>query len=326
MGGSALCLLTFCVPRIDSVFAFQCQVDTGAILKPEVLMNSKHSWRAVRMTVVLTLATATGGLAQTSMPTQFSGVIHDYSPSTTVTPMGPWEMRGTWVLTVDGQSGKGDFSAALTMELSDYTRNPSNVDSVSGADSRMQHTHNITIQGGTVTQIATGGFELTGPVSITKDGSPAPLAASTLSVSITGGKTVEFSNITLQFQGGAPVHFGPQSIHGVVVSPKPGCQQDAAPVLATVTDSSYGAVLSGKGTILVWGQGFSQSGGNTLVFQRSGYLDVAFNVTDGLYYWDLAAGQINASLGGLLAPGTWTLTVHSACSSTPSNSLSVTIN
>jgi hypothetical protein len=286
-------------------------------------MKSKHFWRVVRTAVVLALATATGVLAQS--PTQFSGVIHDYSPATTVTPTGPWEMRGLWALTLDGQSGAGDFSAALTMELSDYTRNSSNVDGTPGADSRLQHTHHIAIRGGKVTQIATGGFELTGPASITKDGSPAPFAASTLSVSITGGKTVQFSNITLQFQGGAPVHFGSQPIHGVVSSPKPGCQQDTAPVLAAVTDSNYGGTLSGSGTIVVWGQGFSQSGGNTLIFQRSGYQDVAFSENDDLYYWDLAPGQINASLGGQLVSGPWTLTVHSACSSTPSNSLSVTI-
>jgi hypothetical protein len=273
----------------------------------------------------LMLALATRVLAQTPTPTQFSGVIHDYSPATTVMPMGSWEMRGTWTLTLDG-AGKGNFSAALTMELSDYTRNSSNIDSTSGATSRMQHTHHVTIQGGTVTQVPTGGFELTGPASITKDGSPAPLAASTLSVTIAGGTTVEFSNITLQFQGGAPVHFGPQAIHGVVTSPTSSCSQNTVPVLAAVTNSTYGPTLSGTGTILVWGQGFSPAGGNTLVFQRSGSQNVAFSETDGLYFWDFAAGQINASLGGLVAPGSWTLTVQSPCSTTPSNGLTVTIN
>jgi hypothetical protein len=282
-------------------------------------MKSKHFWFA------LTLATASAALAQTSTPTTFSGVIEDYSPSTTVTPTGPWEMRGPWTLTIDGQSGKGDFTAAITMELSDYTRNSANVDSGSGSSSRMQHTHNIAITGGTITQIDTGGMQLTGPVSITKDGSPAPLAASTLTVSITGGKIIEYSNMTLQFQGGAPVHFGSQLIHGVVVSPKPGCVQDTAPVLAAVTDSNYGPTLSANGTIVLWGQGFSESGGNTVLFQRSGYQDVEYSENDGLYYWDNATDQVNASLGGLLASGTWTAIVHSACSATPSNSVSVTI-
>jgi hypothetical protein len=274
---------------------------------------------------VLMLAVATGLLSQTSTPTQFSGVINDFSPSTT-SPTGPWEMRGVWTLTLDGQSGQGSFSAALTMELSDYTRSPSNIDATSGADSRMQHTHHITIQSGMVKQIATGGFQLTGPVSITKDGSPAPLAASTLSVTITGGSTVQFSDITLQFQGGAPVHFGSQLIHGVVTGPKPNCPLDTAPVLSEVTDGGNGSTLSGQGTILVLGQGFTPSGGNALIFQRSGYQSVVLSETDGLYFWDFAPGQINASPGRLLAPGSWTLTVQSACSGTPSNSLSVTIN
>lgn len=105
-----------------------------------------------------------------------------------------------------------------------------------------------------------------------------------------------------------------------------GCPLDTAPVLAAVTDSNYNATLSGKGTISVWGQGFTSSGGNTLVFQRAGYTDAVFSETNGSSFWDFSPTQINASLGGLLAPGAWNLTVHSACSATPSNSISVTIN
>ena len=105
------------------------------------------------------------------------------------------------------------------MELSDYTRNPSNIDATTGSTSRMQHTHHIEIVGGTVTQIPTGGFAVTGPASVTKDGSPAPFAASTLTVTINGGTSVGFSNITLTFAGGATGHFGSQLIHGVVGSP-----------------------------------------------------------------------------------------------------------
>src|SRR5271170_974286 len=92
----------------------------------------------------LTLAVATGALAQTPLPTQFSGVINDYTPSTS-SPTGPWEMRGPWSLTLNGASGTADFTATLTMELSDYTRNPSNIDATTGAASRGQHTHHIEI-------------------------------------------------------------------------------------------------------------------------------------------------------------------------------------
>lgn len=75
------------------------------------------------------------------------------------------------------------------------------------------------IKGGTVTPI-TGGFEVSGPVTITKDGSPAPFSPSELHVDITGGTSVEFSNIRLMFLGdpitSATIHFGTQAIHGVV--------------------------------------------------------------------------------------------------------------
>ena len=215
-------------------------------------MKSKTFWRAGRNNGVLMLAITTGILAQTPLPTQFSGVINDYSPSTTVTPMGPWEMRGPWTLTLNGASGTADFSATLTMELSDYTRNSVNVDTTSGSTSRMQHTHHIAIQGGTVTQIPTGGFQLSGPASVTKDGSPAPFAASTLTVTITGGTSVGFSNITLQFAGGAPVHFGSQLIHGVVGSPitfgtGPGTTTAVVTPL-TLTTSQASVVLDASGS------------------------------------------------------------------------------
>lgn len=219
-------------------------------------MNSQTFWRAVCYAGILVLPVTTNVLAQTPLPTQFSGVINDFSPATTVTPMGPWEMRGPWTLTLNGASDIGDFTATLTMELSDYTRNSSNIDTTTGADARMQHTHHITIVGGTVTQIPTGGFQLNGPVSITKDGSPAPLAASTLSVSITGGTSVGFSNITLAFSGGATVHFGSQLIHGVVASPiTAGTVSGPAPgttsavvTPVTLTTSAPSVVLDASGS------------------------------------------------------------------------------
>lgn len=201
------------------------------------------------------LAIATSALAQTPAPTQFSGVINDYSPSTSM-PMGPWEMRGPWTLTLNQDPSKADFTATLTMELSDYTRNASNIDSTSPTTGRMQHTHHIAIVAGSIKQLDSGGFELSGPVTITKDGSPAPLAASTLTVDITGGKSVGFSNITLQFLGGATVHFGPQLIHGVVSSPitagaagppTPGTTT-AFVTPSTLTTSAASVVLDGSGS------------------------------------------------------------------------------
>ena len=67
--------------------------------------------------VAVALATGIGVLAQS--PTQFVGLINDYGPNS-VTPTGPWEVRGAWLLTLKGDSGTADFSAELTMERSDY--------------------------------------------------------------------------------------------------------------------------------------------------------------------------------------------------------------
>lgn len=225
-------------------------------------MKSKTCWVRGRMAVVLMLAMTAGARAQTPTPTQFSGVINDYSPSTTVTPMGPWEMRGPWTLTLNQDASQADFSATLTMELSDYTRNTSNIDTTSGTSGRMQHTHHIAIKAGTVTQISTGGFELSGAVTITKDGSPAPLKASTLSVSITGGTNVGFSNITLQFEGGATVHFGPQLIHGVVSSPitaGPGVGPTPGTTTAFLTPAS---LTTNQASIVLDGSGSTSASGS----------------------------------------------------------------
>lgn len=175
-------------------------------------MKSKGLSWAVCVIAVLALAAVTiGALADPRTPTHFSGVINDYTP--VVGSVGPWEVRGPWTLTLDGDSGKADFSAAVTMELSDFSLSGSNI----SASARMQHTHHIAVDGGTATAI-TGGFEVTGPLMLTKDGGPAPasLQGSTLVIDVTGGTLVEFSNITLKFENGAANHFGSQPIHGVV--------------------------------------------------------------------------------------------------------------
>jgi hypothetical protein len=173
-------------------------------------MNGKTAWRMARLALMLALGIGT--MAQDPAPRYFRGVINDYSPAS-VTPSGPWEIRGPWSMRLNRDRSKADFSVALTMELSDYSRTPANINT---AGSRMQHTHHITMEDGMVTPLSTGGFQVTGPAAITKDGGPVPFGASTLTVTITGGTNVEFSNITLVFDGGAPVHFGAQAIHGVV--------------------------------------------------------------------------------------------------------------
>lgn len=175
-------------------------------------MKGKIWLRAVLcIFAALGLAIAIRAIADSRTPTHFSGVINDYTPVVGTT--GPWEVRGPWSLTLHPESNTADFSAAITMELSDFSLTSTDI----SASARMQHTHNLTVVGGTVAPI-TGGFAVTGPVTITKDGGPAPAAiqGSSLVIDVTGGTLVEFSDIALTFQDGAINHFGGQPLHGVV--------------------------------------------------------------------------------------------------------------
>ncbi|MFZ0964270.1 MAG: hypothetical protein WAO35_25685 [Terriglobia bacterium] len=158
-------------------------------------------------------------------PMHFSGVINDFTPITAGTS--PWELHGPWSLTLDRESQTAKFSAALTMELSDFGQTVTNVNAVA----RSQHTHHITMTTDTVvynptdcptaslgTPPYTARIEVTGTANIEANGSQAPFGPSPLQVCIAGGSQVEFSNITLVFTGtsGATGHFGSQAIHGVV--------------------------------------------------------------------------------------------------------------
>jgi hypothetical protein len=176
-------------------------------------MKRRILFRTVRITAVFVLAAAAAlaSFANWQTPTHFSGLINDYTAVAGGT--GPWEVRGPWNLQLNEQSGTADFSAAVTMELSDFSLSGSNI----SASARMQHTHHITVEGGRVAPI-TGGFEVTGPVTITKDGGPAPTAiqGSNIVIDVIGGTLVKFSNITLTFENGAATHFGSEPLHGVV--------------------------------------------------------------------------------------------------------------
>lgn len=195
-------------------------------------MKCKSVWWPVRFAAILVLGLGAGALAQAPTPVQFSGFVSDYSPSN-VTPPGPWEIRGQWSLQLTGQSGTASFSAALTMETSDYGITEGIV-SVNDPATRGPHTHHITMTDATVTSDTSvcpanslpttgSGLVVSGPVRVTANGSPGPFEAkgpSMLQVCITGGSEVKFSNITLKFAGPATGHFGAQPIHGVVLEAK----------------------------------------------------------------------------------------------------------
>jgi hypothetical protein len=98
-----------------------------------------------------------------------------------------------------------------------------------------------------------------------------------------------------------------------------------APLVNAVTNQNYQSTIHTTDYLIVWGNGFSVTGGNTLQFTRAGYTDVWMYETDGHYFWDLSYGQINAELAARLAPGQWTLYVRNPYDGTPSTPFTVTI-
>jgi hypothetical protein len=145
-------------------------------------------------------------------PTQvtLTGEINDH----TTPPLGSWEIHGVWTMNVRGNSGKADFTAALTMERSDYwllsAANPSD------PAARSPHTHHVSVNDGLVSVIAKG-FRVSGPATVTGNGGTPPFGtSSTLQVDVTGAELVTYSNIALTFGGDALNHFGGNPIAGVV--------------------------------------------------------------------------------------------------------------
>jgi hypothetical protein len=163
--------------------------------------------------VVLALAVSVVSAARAEGPIHLTGVINGFSPAT-VNPVGPWEVHGTWSLTVNPYSRFADFSADLTMERSDYwvLENSQDVDKT---DLRSSHTHHISMHHVAITAIPNG-FRLMNNATITKDGSPAPFSPAPLQVDFTGGTSLLISNVALTFGTGANLHFGSVPILGVV--------------------------------------------------------------------------------------------------------------
>jgi hypothetical protein len=211
-------------------------------------MTNKRSWLTARILAVLVSGAATAALAQAPIPAHFSGILSDYTPLiSTLSPTGPYEIRGHWSLNLKRGSDKADFSAYMTMELSD-----SGVAQAGGnlADpkSRGAHTHHIVMTDATVSSepsdtstcptfspANTALFVVTGTANfISGNGNAAPfekLGPTTLQVCISGGtdgtSEVQYSNMTLAMSGpAANKHFGSQAIHGVVRFPRKSDEGD----------------------------------------------------------------------------------------------------
>lgn len=175
---------------------------------------------AARVVIPVLLLAGVAAMAQSPTPSRFRGVMNAYTSQTVATTgtTGPYEVRGPWNLRVKPNS-KADFYAALNMELSDgwvLTANSGNFDSAA----RGAHTHHVTLIDGVVTTISTGGISITGTATITLNGSPAPVSPSPITIEITGGTDVAFSNISVTFGVPGSNHFGTEALSGVVQGTK----------------------------------------------------------------------------------------------------------
>src|SRR5580698_635088 len=192
-------------------------------------MKSKaFPWAAI---AVFVLAPNIGVLAQNSIqdrfdrfggPIVFSGQINAYSPQTGTTgTLGPYEVRGPWSLKFNRYTGTAEFSAAVDMELSDGWALTTNKNSPTPFDpsARNAHTHHITMTADEITKLDGGGFQVDGTAFVTLNGGPTPFAQkSHLTIVVTGGSDVEFSNMTMTFGKPASGHFGIEPLSGVVRS------------------------------------------------------------------------------------------------------------
>lgn len=181
-------------------------------------MNRKSITWALRIIGVVALAVSLGALAQSPSPTHLSGLINDYTPEmVNGEVVGPWEIRGEWSLDMTGTSGQANFSAAVTMERSDegVMQNDGDFNTPAG---RHEHTHHIMLVGGVVTPLKNG-FEVTGTATVAGNGNNPPDFApmSPVTIDITGGTLVKFSNFQLTFGDPADTHFGKNPLHGVVL-------------------------------------------------------------------------------------------------------------
>jgi hypothetical protein len=207
-------------------------------------MNSKALRWMLSVIVVAVLAVGICAWAQALTPTHFRGLINDYSPENIMgKTVGPWEMHGKWSLDVKGRSGLADFSAEMTMELSDHAMEVAIASAIAAGTTppsfdepadRNPHTHHINMRGAKVSvpgagvcppyappNTTTAGIMVTGPAYITGNGGPAPFSKddtvlSILQVCVNGGTDVPYSNVSLVFSAPASGHFGTQAIHGVV--------------------------------------------------------------------------------------------------------------
>ena len=162
-------------------------------------MRQTIVWRVLSL-AALTLALSGHGLAEGQQDLRYDGVVNDYTAN--FDGNGAWHITGAWTMSVKGNSGKGTFSAGFTMARA-------------AVEPRSFHTHHVTLDDGVVT-ILPNGYRISGTAAMAGNGGLAGFTGSPVTVEITGGNAVRFSNLAITFGGGAVNHFGSGTIKGVV--------------------------------------------------------------------------------------------------------------
>jgi hypothetical protein len=173
-------------------------------MRARLVFTALSTLSVVVLVGLASLGTAGSAAAhEEPVPSTFRGLINDYTPSSV--SGGPYEMHGKWHLELNEFRGTANFTAEMSMETAQFASQSGQADP----------------------SALTTGFVVTGLVHITGNGQPAPfevtpgttqLTPSPLTICVTGGAHVEFSNITLVLGAPAAKHFGTQAVHGVVVS------------------------------------------------------------------------------------------------------------
>lgn len=159
-------------------------------------------WRLLSVAAI-TLALGGQGLAQ-GRDLRYGGVVNDYTAN--FDGGGAWHIMGEWSMQVKGSSGKGTFSVGFTMARA-------------ASEPRSFHTHHVTLENGEVTALPNG-YRITGEAAMTGNGSFAGFNGSPITVELTGGAAMPYSNLAITFGGGAANHFGTGTIKGVVTQEK----------------------------------------------------------------------------------------------------------
>jgi hypothetical protein len=175
-------------------------------------MTSLRSY-AVALIATTTVLMASAASAQDAPLMRVTGLLADHVWVDMGAGAGAWQVSGTWSARVSGSSGKGEFVAAILGVRSDLWVQQTGANPQT--TTRSPHTHHVALLDATVSAIP-GGIRLAGNAIITTNGNIANFSGSLVVVDITGGNTVQLSNMQLTFLGASAGHFGSHTYDGVV--------------------------------------------------------------------------------------------------------------